>query len=88
VRDTKDEEKLTAQKIMSARNITIMTEQEIRAEWGWNDNSIYSLIREHNSNSVQHCKITGGYTRGLYKSKRVWAVAQSAERQAAKGAMG
>jgi hypothetical protein len=62
----------------------MMTEEEIRTEFGCNDKMIHSLLQNPDSPHARRNKHTGGYTYGLYKRERVLAVAQSTEGQAAK----
>jgi hypothetical protein len=69
---------------MSAARVTMMTEEDIRTEFGWTDSMIYSLLQAPDSPHARRNKLTGGYTYGLYKRDRVMAVAQSTEGQAAK----
>ena len=62
---------------MSPARITMMTEEEIRTEFGWNGDIIYSLLQTPDSPHARRNKHTGGYTYGLYKRDRVLAVAES-----------
>ena len=84
LRPVKREEKFQGKISMSAARMTMMTEEDIRTEFGWNDDMIHSLLQNPDSPNARRCKDTGGYTRGLYKRERVLAVAQSTEGQAAK----
>jgi hypothetical protein len=62
----------------------MMTAEDIRAELGWNDDMIHSLLQPPDSTKARRCKSTGGYTYGLYHRDRVPAAAQSPEGRAAK----
>ena len=62
----------------------MMTRADIRAELGWSDDMIRSLLQVPDSPNARRCKDTSEYTYGLYKRERVLAVAQSTEGQAAK----
>jgi hypothetical protein len=57
----------------------MMTEDDIRAEFGWNDAMIYSLLQTPDSPNGRRKKFTGGYTYGLYNRDRVLAAVQSTE---------
>jgi hypothetical protein len=64
--------------------MVMMTREEIRIELGWSEDMIYSLLPIPDSPHARHNKQTGGYTAGLYRRDRVFAVAQSKEGLAAK----
>jgi hypothetical protein len=64
---------------MRAARMTMMTEEDIRTEFGWNEDMIYSLLQNPYSPNARRKKITGGYTYGLYRRERVLAVAPSKE---------
>ena len=50
----------------------MMTSDEIRAELGWTDSLIYSLLQDPDSPHARRDKHTGGYTYGLYHRDRGW----------------
>jgi hypothetical protein len=64
--------------------MTMMTRADIRAELGWSDDMIHSLLQTPDSPNARHCKNTGEYTYGLYKRERVLAAAQTTEGRTAK----
>jgi len=63
--------------------MTMMTEEDIRTELGWDDDMICYLLRAPDSPHARRNKHTGAYSYGLYKRERVLAVAQSTEGRAA-----
>jgi hypothetical protein len=69
---------------MRPTRMTMMTEDDIQTEFGWNDSMIYSHLQAPDSPHARRNKHTGGYTYGLYKRDRVLAIAQSTEGRAAK----
>jgi hypothetical protein len=69
---------------MSPARMTMMAEDDIRTEIGWNGDMIHSLLQNPDSPHARRNKHTGGYTYGLYKRDRVLAIAQSTEGRAAK----
>jgi hypothetical protein len=64
--------------------MTMMTEDDIRTEFGWTDSMIHSLLQNPDSPNGRRKKLAGGYTYGLYYRERLLAVAQSTEGRAAK----
>jgi hypothetical protein len=64
--------------------MTMMTEEDIRTELGWDDDMIYYLLRAPDSPHARRNKHTGTYTYGLYDRDRVLAVAKSKEGRDAK----
>jgi hypothetical protein len=64
---------------MSAARMKMMTQDDIRTEFGSSDHMIYSLLRNRDCPHARRDKVTGGYTYGLYKRERVLAVARSKE---------
>jgi hypothetical protein len=61
--------------IMTTAPMTMMTEEDIRTEFGWNDDMIDYFLQSPDSPHVRRNKHTGAYTYGLYKRERVLAVA-------------
>jgi hypothetical protein len=61
------EEKFQGKISMSPVKMTMMTEEDIRTEFGWNDDMIHSLLQNPDSPNGRRNKHTGGYTYGLYK---------------------
>jgi hypothetical protein len=62
---------------MTTPSMTMMTEEDVRTEFGWNDDMIDYFLQSPDSPHVRRNKHTGAYTYGLYKRERVLAVAQS-----------
>jgi hypothetical protein len=69
---------------MSPARITMVSEEDIESEFGWNNKMIYSLLHAPDSPHGRRNSHTGGYTYGLYKRERVLAIAQSKEGRDAK----
>jgi hypothetical protein len=64
---------------MITATMPMMTAEDIRAELGWNDDMIHSLLQPPDSTKARRCKSTGGYAYEHYYRDRVLAVAQSKE---------
>jgi hypothetical protein len=64
---------------MSAARMTMMTTENIRTEFGWDDDMIHSLLKTPDSTKARRCKSTGGYAHEHYYRERVLAIAQSPE---------
>jgi hypothetical protein len=58
-------EKVQGRIIMSPARITMMSEEDIESEFGWNNKMIYSLLQAPDSPHGRRNKHTGGYTYGL-----------------------
>jgi hypothetical protein len=69
---------------MSAARMTMMTAEDIRTEFGWDDDMIHSLLKSPDSTKARRCKGTGEYAYEHYYRERVLAVAQSTEGRDAK----
>jgi hypothetical protein len=51
----------------------MMTAEDIRAELGWNDDMILSLLQPPDSTKARRCKSTGRYAYEHYHRERVAA---------------
>jgi hypothetical protein len=69
---------------MSAARMTMMTAEDIRTEFGWDDDMIHSLLKTPDSTKARRCKSTGLYAYEHYYRERVLAIAQSKEGRDAK----
>ena len=56
---------------MITATMPTMTAEDIRAEFGWNDDMIHSLLQTPDSTKAGRCKITGGYAYEHYYRERV-----------------
>jgi hypothetical protein len=45
---------------MTTPSMTMMTDENIRTEFGWNDDMIYSLLLNPDSPNERRKKLTGG----------------------------
>jgi hypothetical protein len=59
--------------MMTTASMTMMTEEDIRAEFGWSDDIIHSLLQTPDSIKARRCKSTGGYAYEHYYRERVLA---------------
>jgi hypothetical protein len=58
---------------MGPSRMTMMTEDDIRTELGWNDSMIYSLLQNPDSPANgRRKKLTGGYIYGLTSANVCW----------------
>ena len=69
---------------MSPARMPMMTAEDIRKEFGWDDDMIHSLLQTPDSTKARRCKSTGVYAHAHYYRERVLAVAQSTEGRDAK----
>jgi hypothetical protein len=61
---------------MTTPTMTMMTSDDIRSEFGWNDDMTHSLLKTPDSTKARRCKSTGLYAYKHYHRERVLAVAQ------------
>jgi hypothetical protein len=68
----KEAEKFKGKISMSAARMTMMTAEDIRTEFGWDDDMIHFLLKTPDSTKARRCKGTGGYAHEHYYRKESW----------------